>query len=582
MKNNDFFYKRFSVGLTLDTSLSSFETFLDKYSKYISNFYFSLPLGDKFHARENVVKQMQNPSKVDLLWKMLKMIKSYGIKLELVLNNGNVTEKDICSSMQLLDEHGISIDLLGITDDIYTDVKKYFPNQELVYSFKNRSHTKKEFKEASGHYDEIVLGRQNIRNYELFAYIKTQLNSKVVLLINNGCSHICGGCTTLENCHSSYYRAKLNYSPEFLYALQSVMPYEIHENLLDLSNVDLLKISSRNASLQYLSDCMNSYINCIEDAYIEKSCNNYLLWGRLAWHVEYYDVFSLKRIRDYKALIYAKKIIPVLNNKIQLCLDLRDKYLFEHSEFIYDEKRIKSAIDKESRGLPYSLDECIIGVSNCRNLFARVSSENLRLLLQKLELSFNRICFEIPPLLQEDYVILDGLLKHVSDNRINCIVVNDWDTAQYISNNYSLAIAIGEELSFSNIYSPANDYMCDNNEYFGNNLVSKELKQKISGMSDIKFVVCDMNPEGLCISKNEMLPLYINLLHRNISYDTCNCNGESDCAMPCLRAPNTSCRHIGTDKPWSLHCNSIREYITDYSPIIKTIFENRATFIIKV
>ena len=33
---------------------------------------------------------------------------------------------------------------------------------------------------------------------------------------------------------------------------------------------------------------------------------------------------------------------------------------------------------------------------------------------------------------------------------------------------------------------------------------------------------------------------------------------------------------------WSLHCNSIREHITNYSPIVKTVFENRATFIIKV
>lgn len=582
MKSNDFFYKRFSVGLTLDASISSFETFLLKYSKYISNFYFSLPLGDKFHARENVVKQMHDPSKVDLLWKMLKMIKSYGIKLELVLNNGNITESDIVASKKLLNEHGITIDLLGITDDIYADVKKHFPSQELVYSFKNRSHVKKDFENASGHYDEIVLGRQNIRNYELFEYIKTQLNSKVVLLINNGCSHICGGCTTLENCHSSYYRAKLTYSPEVLYALQSVMPYEIHEDLLDLSNVDLLKISSRNASLQYLSDCMDSYINCIEDAYIEESCNNYLLWGRLAWHVEYYDVFSLERIRNYKASIYAKKHITVLNNKINLCLDLRDKHLFDESEFVFEEERIKSAIDKESRGLPYSLDECIIGISNCRNLFAKVSLEKLNLFLRKLDLTFESICFEIPPLLPADYAILDGVLKSVSNSKIDCIVVNDWDTAQYISNNYSLAIAIGEALSFSNIYSPSNDYDCDNNKHFGVQLVSKELRQKIAETGNVKFVVCDMNPEGLCISKNEVLPLYVNLQYHSIAYDTCNCHADLDCSMPCLRVQGASCKHIDKDIFWSLHCNSIRERITNYSPIVKTVFENRATFIIKV
>lgn len=360
------------------------------------------------------------------------------------------------------------------------------------------------------------------------------------------------------------------------------MPYDIHEDLLDLSNVDLLKVSSRNASLQYLSDCMDSYINCIEDDYIEKSCNNYLLWGRLAWHTEYYDDFSLKRIRNYKASIYAKKRMPVLSNKINLCLDLRDKYLFDKSGFAYDEERIKSAIDKESRGLPYSLDECIIGVSNCRNMFANISLETFRVLLQKLKLIFNEISFEIPPLIPENYVILDEILKCASDSQINCIVVNDWDTVQYISNNYSLAIAVGEALSFSNIYSPSNNYDCDNNEYFGANLVNEELRQKISGICNVKFVVCDMDPKGLCISKNEVLPLYINLQHRSIAYATCNCNEESVCNMPCLHLKNAVCRHIGKDKSWNLHYNTIRENIVDYSPIVKTIFENRATFIIKV
>ena len=62
MKNKDFFYKRLSVGLTLDTSLELFEQLLNKYHKYIANFYFSLPMGDKFHSRVNV-KQIRLGSK---------------------------------------------------------------------------------------------------------------------------------------------------------------------------------------------------------------------------------------------------------------------------------------------------------------------------------------------------------------------------------------------------------------------------------------------------------------------------------------------------------------------------------------
>ena len=580
MKNKEFFYKRFSVGLTLDTTLELFEQFLSKYHKYIANFYFSLPMGDKFHSRVNVKQQLRDPEKVAMFWKMLSLIKSFDIKLELVLNNGNVTEAEAYKAKELLSEHNIEIDLVGITNDIFEIVQRVFPSKEVVYSFNNRTNTRAEFERIPFHYDEIVLGRQNIRNVELFDRIHNGMKSKVVLLLNNGCSHLCGGCTTLANCHSAYYRAKLNYPSEYLYALQSIMPYEIHSGLLDVDCVDLFKINSRNASIQQLNDCMDSYINCIEEEYIEKSRANYMLWGRLAWHVEFFDEFSLQKIREYKSLIYNKTDISRSKNKIKLCLDLRDKCLFENPEFTFDEELIKSALDKEARGLPYSLDECIIGVSNCVNMFANISPEAFRVLLQKLKLTFNKINFEIPPLLPEDYVKLDELLKCASDSQINCIIINDWDTVQYISNNYSLAIAIGEVLSFSNIYSLSND--CDNNEYFGVNLINKELRQKISEIRNVKFVVCDMDPKGLCISKNEVLPLYINLQYRSIAYTTCNCNEEESCTMPCLRLQNSTCRHIGTDSPWSLHCNSIREYITDYSPIVKTVFENRATFIIKV
>lgn len=582
MKNKDFFYKRFSIGLTLDTNLQLFNQFLGRYHEYIANFYFSLPMGDKFHSRVNVKQQFRNSEKVNMFWQMLSLIQSFEIKLELVLNNGNVTEDEVNKAKALLLEHDTEIDLIGVTNDIFEIVKKVFPTKEIVYSFNNRTNSLYEYEHIPFHYDEIVLGRQNIRNVELFDRIHNGMKSKVVLLLNNGCSHMCGGCTTLANCHSAYYRAKLNYSSEYLYALQSIMPYEIHNGLLNTENVDLFKINSRNASIQQLNDCMNSYINCIENEYIEQSALNYMLWGRLAWHVEFFDEFSLQRIREYKQLIYSKASIYRKNDKIKLCLDLRDKYLFEYTEFLFDEDLIKSTIDNESLGLPYSLDECIIGVSNCRNLFAEILPENLEILLEKLEVNFKKIIFEIPPLVPDDYILLNELLKYVYNNRIDCIVVNDWDTVQYISKNHSLAMAIGEEISFSEIHSSANNYDCDNNEYFGINLISSKLRQEIHRINNFKFVVCDINPEGLCISKNEELPLYVNLLHRNIAYDTCNCKKEEYCNMPCWHTTNATCRHIGTDKSWGLYFNCIREYISDYSHIFKTVLENRATFIIKI
>ena len=81
MKNRTFFSKRFSVGLALDTTLVEFNAMLDEYSWAIENIYFSLPMGDKFHARTRGVDQMRQPETVALFWELLKCIKAHGIKL---------------------------------------------------------------------------------------------------------------------------------------------------------------------------------------------------------------------------------------------------------------------------------------------------------------------------------------------------------------------------------------------------------------------------------------------------------------------------------------------------------------------
>ena len=78
------------------------------------------------------------------------------------MNNGLVSPHDIQKAAQMLTNHNICIDLVGITDDIYDDVKQYFPTHKIVYSFKNRTHTKMAFASLQHRYDEIVLGRQNI------------------------------------------------------------------------------------------------------------------------------------------------------------------------------------------------------------------------------------------------------------------------------------------------------------------------------------------------------------------------------------------------------------------------------------
>ena len=127
MLDQSAFSKLFSVGLTLENRLEEFNEFLDKYSDYINNFYFSLPMGDKFHARTQVIKQMRAPKHVVRFWQLLDCIPSHNIRMELVLNNGMLGCDDVKRSAQMLYDHGVNVDFVEITDDIYNDVKSFLP-----------------------------------------------------------------------------------------------------------------------------------------------------------------------------------------------------------------------------------------------------------------------------------------------------------------------------------------------------------------------------------------------------------------------------------------------------------------------
>jgi len=109
------------------------------------------------------------------------------------------------------------------------------------------------------------------------------------LFLNNGCSHVCGVCTTLNNCYRSYYQKKFSKSSEYLYASQRIMSFELHSELLDVSYVHLFKISSRNVSNNYIKKCLDSYINYIEEPYTLQLNENYMLVVEtgLAWRILY-------------------------------------------------------------------------------------------------------------------------------------------------------------------------------------------------------------------------------------------------------------------------------------------------------
>ena len=581
MESRSFFSKRFSVGLALDTTLAEFDAMLYEYSWAIENIYFSLPMGDKFHARTRVVSQMRQPETVALFWELLKCIKAHEIKLELVLNNGLVCTNDIQEAARMLAEHNISIDLVGITDDIYDDVKRYFPTQKIVYSFKNRTHTKTAFASLNHIYDEIVLGRQNIRNVELFRYIHDELKTKVVLLINNGCSHVCGGCTTLNNCHRSYYQEKFSKSSDYLYALQSIMPFELHSELLDVSHVDLFKISSRNASVNYIRKCLDSYINCVEDPYIQQSKENYTLWSRLAWHGEYHADFSLDGIRKIKRQIYQGISAEAIDSKINIVFDMRNQFVFPGCatpNLNCAEQNIGKVFSK----IPWKVSGYLIGVSNCSNLLEHISLVQLEQLLSLLASTGRDIYFSLPPQVDTPCQRLEPLWKVLCKwaclGNLKCIVVNDYTTKHFVKKVLGIPVAVGERIANPTISTEENDYLNGNETGFGNNIVTSDMRERYL-QDDFQFLLCTMPQNGLCISAHESMSIQtvIGMVeeYTGICHQRCEEKCDGSCINNLYSVLNSENESVGM-----LCANSIYQKQRITQGIWKTLVENRCVVVI--
>lgn len=304
MLAENYFEKKFSIGLAMNTTVNEFEEFLGKYSFFIENIYVSPPLGDQFHGREHIRKQFQDPDNVTLFWKLIDLIQKYHISLEVVFNTEMLQIDDFQRTKEVFEQRDIKINKIALFDRYFSNIKKLFPDSATVKTVNEMPNTIEAFEKITVDYDEIVVGRQFIREKKVLQIIKEGLKVDPVLLLNNGCSFHCGGCQKLEHCEDTYVRDRKKWGSEYLYAQQSILPYELHEGYLDLSDIALFKLSTRNADTEFMARCLESYIKNNAEELVKDRSFNYLLWARLGWHIEYFDTFDYGRILRMKTSIY--------------------------------------------------------------------------------------------------------------------------------------------------------------------------------------------------------------------------------------------------------------------------------------
>lgn len=302
------FTKKFNLGLTLETGYGEFASFLETYHSYIHSFYFSPPVDRRLHTRTKVAQAFWLPGKKRQFWKMLALIKPYGIELELLLNTLQLDAELIGKTAQQLARNGVEVDSVCFLGDYYDAVRTYFPGKKYILSFNNGYQRKAQIEQAIAKYDAevFVLGSAFIRNNKIFAYLHEQ-GKQTYLLLNNGCSFNCGTCNNvLSVCEKSFQENLKHHSVEYLYALQSIFPHELRDGTIDPTHIQCFKISNRSSDLKFLRGVLDSYITGRVDDYVRADKNNYAFWGRAGYFWKHFSKMDLQKIRQYKEQILHK------------------------------------------------------------------------------------------------------------------------------------------------------------------------------------------------------------------------------------------------------------------------------------
>lgn len=290
--------EKYSIGLSLKISIDQYNYIFDKYNNYIKSIYYSPPLGNKYHSRSSIGKQLENEQNVEKLYKILELAKIKGILCDCVLNCPSLKNDDIVVALEFL-KSNIYIDQITCLQQHIDVVDKYFPHIEKIYSFNNNlninnlEHISKKFK-------TIVAGKSFLRYPELLSKIYNY-GFDLKLLVNNGCSFNCYGCSSgSRKCEQVFYKNLENFDINYLYALQSFYPSELRK-LLDTVNfpIESIKISNRTDDYNYLINCLNSYINN-DESYCLKDKKDYRLWCRLGHFNDYLNCLDDEKIKLLK------------------------------------------------------------------------------------------------------------------------------------------------------------------------------------------------------------------------------------------------------------------------------------------
>ena len=316
--------KKFSLGISLKLSLRDYEDVFRRYKDMIDEIYFSPPFERKFQSRPSISDHFRNKDNVTKLLAILKMAMNNNINLELVINSKLfLNDDDVERCHMWCKENNIVIKSLCTFNHLIKKAKELFGDIKYICSYNQNSRTYKDLENINPLFDEVVLGNNFIRDVKAFEILKLR-GFKVRVLLNNGCSHNCNWCSNghANLCQLTFERNLKHKSFEFLFAIQSVFPFELVEFYEKLNCVDSYKLSSRTQNKDKFFDILKVYL----DGYFEKNENCMLAVCLLTYmqryilkninNINFDDVFRIKK-GFIESSITDRKPIQIINKKVE-------------------------------------------------------------------------------------------------------------------------------------------------------------------------------------------------------------------------------------------------------------------------
>ena len=182
----------------------------------------------------------------------------------------------------------------------YQQLREAFPECHYIYSFNNADPLENE--RFSKKFHEAAVGKKYLfSKARRDALIEKGIMPR--LLLNNGCSYYCPGCSSSERSKELFRNSVEQKGLNLTYAEQSMWPFELHRLIREDTSIERMKfkLSTRNKNLKAQELCLRSYLYGHDTKeYVLNNPTNYHLWCGLGHFGDYYSELDYDTIMEYK------------------------------------------------------------------------------------------------------------------------------------------------------------------------------------------------------------------------------------------------------------------------------------------